>query len=183
MKKIVSVVGARPNFVKLWPVHNKIKQMSRSHFKHYILHTGQHYDYQMSEVFFKDFKLPKPDFHLNVGSLTPSLQIAEMIKKLEKIFLDYKFDLVIVYGDTNSTFAGSFAAKQNKLKVAHIESGLRSYDQTMPEEINRILTDHISDYHYAPTKTALKNLQKENIKNVIYTGDLSVEILEIAKKY
>jgi UDP-N-acetylglucosamine 2-epimerase (non-hydrolysing) len=105
-----------------------------------------------------------------------------MIKKLEKTFLDYKFDLVMVYGDTNSTFAGSFAAKQNKLKVAHIESGLRSYDKNMPEEINRILTDHISDYHYAPTKTALKNLEKENITNVIYTGDLSVEILEIAKK-
>ena len=114
--------------------------------------------------------------------MTSSLQIAEMIKRLEKVFLAKHFDLVLVYGDTNSTFAGAFSAKQNNLKIGHIEAGLRSYDKNMPEEINRVLTDHISEFLYVPTQNAIHNLKHENLKNIIYTGDISVEIIERAIK-
>ena len=110
--KIASVVGARPNIIKLAPIHKAIRTFS-DHHHHVIIHTGQHYDYKLSEIFFKEFDLPKPDFDLNVGSATPGFQIGEMIKKLEKIFLKYNdFDLVLVYGDTNSTFAGALAANE-----------------------------------------------------------------------
>jgi UDP-GlcNAc3NAcA epimerase len=113
---------------------------------HTIIHTGQHYDYQLSEVFFKEFNLPKPNFNVGIGSGTPGYQIGEMVKKLEKIFLQSEFDLVLVYGDTNSTFAGALSAMRSGIKVVYVESGLRSFDRRMPEEINRLLTDHLSDY-------------------------------------
>src|SRR4051812_17072157 len=116
--KIASVVGARPNFVKLAPIHKAISTFS----EHTIIHTGQHYDYELSAVFFKEFHLPEPDFSLGVGSGTQSFQISEMLKKLERIFLKFDFDLVIVYGDTNSTFAGALSAEASKIKVAHVES-------------------------------------------------------------
>ena len=177
--KIASVVGARPNFIKLIPIH---KILSKT-FDHTIIHTGQHYDYEMSEIFFKEFNLPKPDFDLNVGSGTACFQISEMIKNLEKVFLSSKFDLVIVYGDTNSTFAGALAAEACGIKIAHVEAGLRSFDRRMPEETNRVLTDHLSDYLFAPTKTAIKNLKREHVSgNIIYTGDVSVEIVKEAVK-
>ena len=177
--KIASVVGARPNFVKLIPIHKTISKT----FDHTIIHTGQHYDYEMSEIFFQEFNLPKPDFDLDVGSGTACFQISEMITKLEKIFLSSKFDVVIVYGDTNSTFAGAFAAEACDIKVAHVEAGLRSYDTRMPEETNRILTDHLSRYLFAPTQTAIKNLKRENVSGkIISTGDISVEIVKEAAK-
>jgi UDP-N-acetylglucosamine 2-epimerase (non-hydrolysing) len=179
MMKIASVVGARPNFIKLAPIHKAISTISN----HIIIHTGQHYDYKLSEIFFKEFDLPKPNFHLDVGSGTHGFQIGEMIKRLEKIFLDYgtDFDLVLVYGDTNSTFAGALAAKGLGINVAHIESGLRSFDRRMPEEINRILTDQISDYLFAPTQAAINNLEREHVfGKVIYTGDIAVEIVKDA---
>jgi UDP-GlcNAc3NAcA epimerase len=113
---------------------------------HTIIHTGQHYDYQLSEVFFKEFNLPKPNFNVGIGSGTPGYQIGEMVKKLEKIFLQSEFDLVLVYGDINSTFAGALSAMRSGIKVVYVESGLRSFDRRMPEEINRLLTDHLSDY-------------------------------------
>src|SRR5215467_10899793 len=137
--KVASVVGARPNFVKLIPIHKALKDI-----EHVIINTGQHYDYEMSEIFFQEFNLPKPDFDLEVGSGTPVYQLSEMIKKLEEIFLKFKFDMVIVYGDTNSTLAGALAANKCGIKIAHVEAGLRSYDRRMPEETNRILTDHMS---------------------------------------
>jgi UDP-N-acetylglucosamine 2-epimerase (non-hydrolysing) len=175
--KIASVVGARPNFVKLAPVHKAIKSFS----EHTIIHTGQHYDYTLSKIFFKEFNLPPPDVELEVGSGDPGFQTGEMIKRLEKFFLKSNFEIVLVYGDTNSTFAGAFAATKSGFKVGHIEAGLRSFDRSMPEELNRILTDHISDYLFAPTKTAVQNLQKENVHGeVLYTGDLSVEIVKDA---
>lgn len=175
--KIASVVGARPNFVKLAPIHKAIKSFS----EHTIIHTGQHYDYTLSKIFFKEFNLPPPDVELEVGSGNPGFQTGEIIKRLEKYFLKSNFEIVLVYGDTNSTFAGAFAASKSGFKVGHIEAGLRSFDRSMPEELNRVLTDHVSDYLFAPTKTAVQNLQKENVQGeVLYTGDLSVEIIKNA---
>ncbi|HEX5187677.1 MAG TPA: UDP-N-acetylglucosamine 2-epimerase (non-hydrolyzing) [Nitrososphaeraceae archaeon] len=183
MKKIASVVGARPNFIKLAPIHKLINsQEHKNKFEHIIIHTGQHYDYELSEIFFSEFKLSPPNYNLNIGSSTPCIQIAEMIKKLEHFFQSNKIDLVLVYGDTNSTFAGALAAIKSSIKVAHVESGLRSFDREMPEEINRILTDHISNFLYPPTKTAIENLNAENIQGeIIFTGDISVEIIKDAE--
>ena len=178
--KVASVVGARPNFVKLAPIHRAISKSC----EHTIIHTGQHYDYELSEIFFREFKIPPPDVNLNVNSGTQAYQVGEMMKKLQEMFLARKFDLVIVYGDTNSTFAGGFAAKTSGVKVAHIESGLRSFDQSMPEEINRILTDHSSDILFAPTETAMCNLRREGItEGIVHSGDLSVEIIKQSLKY
>lgn len=177
--KIASVVGARPNFIKLGPLHRAISSIS----EHVIIHTGQHYDYEMSEIFFKEFHLPEPDFNLGIGSGTQVFQIGEMIKGLEQIFLKDNFDLVIVYGDTTSTLAGALAANRLGLKTAHVESGLRSYDRRMPEEINRILADNICDYLFAPTQIAVKNLKREHVYGKIFnTGDLVVETIKETEK-
>ena len=183
MKKIASVVGARPNFIKLAPLHKLINDSKyASLFEHIIIHTGQHYDFKLSEIFFTEFSLPPPTYNLDVGSATPCLQIAEMIQKLEHLFHSLKIDIVLVYGDTNSTFAGALSATKSSINVAHIESGLRSFDRKMPEELNRILTDHISNFLYSPTKTALQNLRSENIQGeIINTGDISVEIIKNAE--
>jgi UDP-N-acetylglucosamine 2-epimerase len=175
--KIASVVGARPNFIKLAPVHSAVGKFA----DHTIVHTGQHYDYELSEIFFKEFRLPKPDYNLEVGSGRPTYQIGEMIRRLEAILLKTRFDLVIVYGDTNSTFAGALSASRLGIKVAHVESGLRSFDRRMPEEINRVLTDHVADYLFPPTRTAVTNLGNEHVYGkVVYTGDVSVEMVKKA---
>jgi UDP-GlcNAc3NAcA epimerase len=174
--KIASIVGARPNFVKLGPVHKSLKTLG---IKHLIVHTGQHYDYEMSDIFFSDFELPKPDIHLGVGSGSSCFQLGEIIRRLENKLIDKQIDLVLVYGDTNSTLAGAICANKCNIKLGHIEAGLRSYDSSMPEEYNRILTDHLSNYLFAPTRNAANNLKKEKIRGkVYYTGDLSVEIIE-----
>src|SRR5438552_17419272 len=157
--KIASVVGARPNFIKLIPIHKAFNDI----LDHTIIHTGQHYDYELSEIFFKEFNLPKPNFDLEIGSGNSCFQIGEMIKKLEQIFLQAHFDLVLVYGDTNSTFSGALAATKCNIGVAHVEAGLRSFDRRMPEEINRILTDHLSQSLFAPTQTTVNNLNREGL--------------------
>ena len=177
--RIASVVGARPNFVKLAPIYRSTNNFA----EHLIIHTGQHYDYEMSEIFFKEFDLPKPDINLEIGSGTAGFQLGEMIKKLEAIFLSRKFDLVIVYGDTNSTFTGALAANKVGVKTAHVEAGLRSYDRRMPEEINRILTDQLCDYLFAPTESSIDNLRMEHVAGRSYnTGDISVEIIARARR-
>ncbi|MGD9535288.1 MAG: non-hydrolyzing UDP-N-acetylglucosamine 2-epimerase [Candidatus Nitrosocosmicus sp.] len=177
--KVASIVGTRPNFIKLKPIHN----IFGKDIHHEIIHTGQHYDFTLSEIFFKEFKLPNPDYNLEIGSDTPGKQMGEMIRKIEKILLEKKYDLVLVYGDTNSTFAGAFSAIKANIRVAHIESGLRSFDRRMPEEINRVLTDSISHYLFASTKTASNNLKRENVFGKIYeTGDLSVEVIYEAEE-
>ncbi|TLX90607.1 MAG: UDP-N-acetylglucosamine 2-epimerase (non-hydrolyzing) [Thaumarchaeota archaeon] len=177
--KIVSVVGARPNFVKMAPVH---KALVGSGIEHMIVHTGQHYDYEMSDVFFSDFGLPKPDIYLDVGSGSSCFQIGEIIKRLENTLIWANADLVLVYGDTNSTLAGAICSDKCKIKLGHVEAGLRSYDSAMPEENNRIMTDHLSDYLFAPTRNAVTNLRNEKITGrVFYTGDLSVEIINRIK--
>ncbi|HEY7227786.1 MAG TPA: UDP-N-acetylglucosamine 2-epimerase (non-hydrolyzing) [Nitrososphaeraceae archaeon] len=184
--RVVSVVGARPNFIKLAPIHQTLCDISAGNsINHSIVHTGQHYDYNLSKIFFKEFGIPKPEFELEVGSGTPGYQIGEMVKKIEKVFLENfnEFDLALVYGDTNSTIAGAIAARSSGLKIAHVESGLRSFDRRMPEEINRVLTDHISDYLFAPTMSAVRNLEREHVfGKIIYTGDISVEIVNKAAK-
>lgn len=172
MKKIVSVVGARPQFIKLAPIA-KAMQKFEDTFIHQVVHTGQHYDYEMSQVFFDELGLKNPDYHLGVGSGTHGYQTGEMLKRIEEVLLEGKPDLVIVYGDTNSTLAGALAAAKLHIPVAHIEAGLRSFKKTMPEEINRVLTDHVSNLLFCPTETAVENLKKEGITEGVHlVGDV-----------
>jgi len=175
----LSVVGARPNFIKLAALH---KPLARS-FKHVIVHTGQHYDFEMSKIFFEHLKIPKPNCNLEVGSGPQGYQLGEMIKRVEGFLIRETLDLVIVYGDTNSTLAGALASVKLHIPVAHIEAGLRSYDMKMPEEVNRVLTDRVSQYLFSPTKTAVKNLNKEHVQGKInLSGDVMVDILKVSLK-
>ena len=177
--EIVSVVGARPQFIKYAILS---KELRKEHHD-VLIHTGQHYDYTMSKVFFEELGIPAPDYNLSVGSGTHANQTADMLKGIEDILLAGKQDMVMVYGDTNSTIAGALAASKLHIKVAHVEAGLRSFDKSMPEEINRVLTDHCSDYLFCPTQTAIDNLMHEGITNGAYlTGDVMVDALEFNKK-
>lgn len=167
--KVVTVVGARPQFIKAAAVSRVIRKYAVE----ILVHTGQHYDSNMSDVFFDELDIPRPDYHLGVGSGTHARQTAEMLTGLEEIYLKEKPDFVLVYGDTNSTLAGALAASKILIPVIHVEAGLRSFHRAMPEEQNRILTDHISEYLFCPTETAVSNLRNENITNHIYQiGDV-----------
>lgn len=189
--KILTIVGARPNFIKIAPLIeelnrlNKINRLSKLSYK--LVHTGQHYDYEMSQVFFQDLRIPKPDYNLGVGSGSHAWQTAKIMEKLEPVILKEKPNLVIVVGDVNSTLSGALVAAKLQNPLAHIEAGLRSFDMTMPEEINRRLTDHISNILFCPTKTAVENLRKEGIKKGVYNvGDIMYDAflkgIEIAKR-
>lgn len=172
--KIASVVGVRPQFVKASVVSRELRKKHEE----ILIHTGQHYDYQMNKVFFDQLNIPEPDYHLDIGSGSHGYQTGEMLKKIEGILIKEKPDLVLTYGDTNSTLAGALAASKLHIRTAHVESGLRSFDKSMPEEINRIITDHCSDILFCPTENAVENLKKEGItENVYLTGDVMVDSL------
>ncbi len=171
--KIASIVGARPNFVKLAPLS---KELRRRGLDEVIIHTGQHYNYEMDKIFFDDMGIPVPDYHMGIGSGSHGFQTGEMLRKVEEALLAETPDVVIVFGDTNSTLAGSLAAAKLHIKTAHVEAGLRSFDKSMPEEINRVLVDHCSDLLLCPTTTAVYNLRREGIIDGVYlTGDVMVD--------
>lgn len=172
--KVTSIVGARPQFIKVKPV---IDELKKKKIQHILVHTGQHYDYEMSKIFFNQLHIPKPKCNLGIGSCSQAQQTALMLAKIEKVLLRERPDLVIVYGDTNSTLAGALAAAKLNIRVAHVEAGLRSYNRSMPEEVNRVITDHISDLLFCPTKTAVKNLRKEGINKGVYlVGDVMHDV-------
>lgn len=172
--KIVTVIGARPQFIKAAVVSRAIA--AHKDIKEVIVHTGQHFDANMSDIFFEEMCIPKPDYNLNVNGLGHGAMTGQMLEKIEAVLLQEKPDWVMVYGDTNSTIAGALAAKKLHIKVAHVEAGLRSFNMDMPEEINRILTDRISDILFCPTETAVNNLKKEGYENIncriIRNGDV-----------
>lgn len=172
--KIVTVVGARPQFIKAAPVS---RQLRRTH-REVLLHTGQHYDHEMSQVFFDELDIPAPDLNLGIGSASHGRQTGEMLASIETVLMDEQPDWVLVYGDTNSTLAGALAAAKLHVPVAHVEAGLRSFNRRMPEEINRVLTDHVADLLFCPTQTAVDNLAAEGVvTGVHHVGDVMFDAM------
>ena len=173
-EKIAIVVGTRPEIIKMAPI---IKELQKQKRNFYILHSGQHYSYKLDRIFFKQLKLPKPKYKLEVGSSSPAQQTAQIIAKSEKVFNKSKPSIVLVQGDTNTVLGVAIAAKKMNIPIGHVEAGLRSYDKQMPEEWNRILTDHCSDYLFAPTINSKNILIREGIKkeNIFVTGNTIVD--------
>ncbi|MEI6020876.1 MAG: UDP-N-acetylglucosamine 2-epimerase, partial [Bacteroidota bacterium] len=164
MIKIITVIGARPQIIKAAAFSRAIHKNYSSQIQEIIVHTGQHYDANMSQVFFEELGIPLPNYNLNIGSGSHGSQTAAMIIGIEKIILDEKPNAIVLYGDTNSTLAGGIAASKLNLPVIHIEAGLRSFNKSMPEEINRIMCDHVSTLLFSPTQTGFKNLINEGFK-------------------
>ena len=176
MKKIIHIVGARPNFMKAAPVYFAIRE--RGKFEQLLVHTGQHYDEKMSDIFFRQLGIPKPDINLEIGSASHAVMTARIMIAFEQVVLDEKPDLVIVYGDVNSTIACAMVAAKLGVKVAHVEAGLRSFDRAMPEELNRMLTDSISDYFFTTSPDADELLAKSGItEGVHFVGNGMIDTL------
>ena len=189
--KIICVVGARPNFMKIAPIIDAITRHNKSsapNIKYLLVHTGQHYDDSMSKLFFNDLKIPKPDIDLEVGSASHAEQTAEIMKRFEKVCLSEKPTHILVVGDVNSTIACALVASKLNIKIIHVEAGLRSFDRSMPEEINRVLTDAISDFLFITEKSAGENLKREGISKdkIFFVGNVMIDTLlkhkEISQK-
>ena len=173
MKKVMTILGTRPEIIKLSPIIPLLEQS----FEHILVHTGQHYDYEMDKVFFDELKLPAPTYNLKVGSCEPAVQIALIMEKLDEIITKEKPDMIIVQGDTNSTLAGALTAVKKNIPLIHIEAGCRSFDKKQPEEINRIVADHCADILFAPDEAATENLKKERIvlSRIVSVGNTSFD--------
>lgn len=170
--KIATVLGARPQFIKAALLS---KELRKNHHE-IIIHTGQHYDAEMSDIFFEEMKIPKPDYNLGIGSDTHAVQTAKIMMALEKVLISENPDLVLVYGDTNSTLAAALTASKLNIPIAHVEAGPRMFDKTVPEEVNRIVTDHVSTLLFAPTSRSIENLNKECLFEGVYlTGDVMLD--------
>jgi UDP-N-acetylglucosamine 2-epimerase len=182
--KIVTIVGARPQFIKYFPVSKAIQKFNSNGetIDDILVHTGQHYDYAMSKVFFNELGIKEPDYHLDVGSSSHGKQTAEIIKRLEEILEKERPSAVLTYGDTNSTLAAAIAVSKLHIPLGHVEAGLRSFNKYMPEEINRILTDHVSDLLLCPSEVAIRNLQNEGFEIIWNDGKL-ISLNEVAAPY
>jgi UDP-GlcNAc3NAcA epimerase len=176
MIKITTVVGARPQFIKAAPLSRAIRESCKYH--EVMVHTGQHYDKNMSKTFFEELDMQPPKYNLGVGSGGHAEQTGEIMKRLEPILINERPELVIVYGDTNSTLSGALTASKLNIPVAHVEAGLRSFNRKMPEELNRVVSDHVATLLFCPTTTAVQNLEKEGIKNNVFnTGDVMYDVV------
>ncbi len=181
MKKILTIIGARPQFIKATALSREISK--HSNLSEIVVHTGQHYDKNMSDIFFEDLEMSPPAYQLKLQGTLHGQMTAEMIIEIEKIILKEKPDLMVIYGDTNSTLAGAIAASKLELPIAHIESGLRSFLKHQPEEINRRVSDHLSTYLFCPTQRSVNNLSNEGIsKGVYHVGDVMYDVSLIAKE-
>lgn len=181
--KIATILGARPQFIKAAPVSKLIREKYREKIREILVHTGQHHDPGMSEIFFRELRIPRPEYHLGVRGGGHGEMTGRMMQKIEKVLQKERPDWVLVYGDTNSTLAGALAAAKLHIPVAHVEAGLRSYNRRMPEEINRILTDRVASLLFCPTRTAIRNLKKEGItRGVRLCGDVMFDAARAYRK-
>jgi len=183
--KILTIIGARPQFIKAGAVSREIAK--HKDIKEVIVHTGQHYDSNMSDIFFEQMHIPKPDYYLGIGGKTHGAMTGQMIEKIEEVAFEEKPDVIMVYGDTNSTLAGAIVGSKLHIPIAHVEAGLRSFNMKMPEEINRILTDRVSKWLFCPTDTAVENLKKEGFDSfdckIIKSGDVMQDAAMFYKEY
>ena len=184
MKKILLIAGTRPNFIKLAPLYHRIKSEAHD-LQPYICHTGQHFDFNMSDIFWQNLELPSPDFQLNIKGSGVADTIGKTILGINDVIKNNSFDIVIVFGDVNATAAGAIVAAQSRIPVMHVEAGLRSFDRDMPEEINRIITDHVSDYLMVSEESGIRNLKNEGIpdNNMLLVGNIMIECLLNTKKH
>ncbi len=179
--RLLSLVGARPQFIKEAAIYREIK--NHPEIEEILVHSGQHYDFNMSDVFFQVLDIRIPDYNLGVGSASHSVMTAKIMIEFEKVVLKEKPDLIIVYGDTNTTMAGALVGAKLKIPVAHVEAGIRQKPKDMPEEINRVVTDHVSKLLFAPSKLAVENLKKEGIENGVYfAGDVMYDLFLMMKE-
>lgn len=173
--KFLTIIGARPQFIKAAPLSRELRRRHRE----VLVHTGQHYDYGMSEQFFREMGIPRPDYNLEVGSGSHGAQTAAMLARLEPVVLQERPEAVIIFGDTNSTLAGALTAAKLHIPLAHIEAGMRSFNRRMPEEVNRVVADHLSDIHLCSTRTAMENLRREGItRGLCLVGDIMHDALK-----